>query len=47
MKDQATVFSSKPTSPVGIFANEDNIDESLDTEFKRTTINVLKELKAF
>lgn len=34
MKDQASNFSIKPTSPVEIFVSENYIDELQDTEIK-------------
>lgn len=33
-KGQATIFSPKPTSPVGMFANEDYLGEPQDLEVK-------------
>lgn len=41
MKDQASIFSLKYTSPVERFANENYLDELQDTEFTRTIIQVL------
>lgn len=34
VKDQATILSPKPSSPVEMLAKENHVDESLDTEFK-------------
>jgi hypothetical protein len=40
--DQASIFSLKP-SPLEMFTNENYVGELQDTEFKRTTINFIKE----
>lgn len=42
-----TIFYPKPSSPMEMFANEVNLDEPLDTEFKRTVLNSTKEFKEF
>lgn len=42
MKDQVRAFFPKPTIPVEMFANDNYLHELEDTEFKRTTINIIK-----
>lgn len=44
MKDQASVFSPKPTSPVEMLASENFLDEPQYREIKKN-INSLKDLK--
>lgn len=45
MRDIASIFFLKPTSPVQMLANENYLDELRNTEFKRTPINPFKEFK--
>lgn len=47
IKGQMTIFSPKPTSPMEMFANEIYLEETVDTEFKRTMVNSIKEYKEF
>jgi hypothetical protein len=47
MKHQANVLSPNPNSPVEMFANDQYLDETQDTEFKRIVIKFIKELKKF
>lgn len=47
MKEQASIFSLKPVSPVELFVNENFLDKLQNTEFKRTTVKFLKEFMEF
>lgn len=47
MKDQSSLFSPKPTSPVEMFVQENYLGGSEDTEFKITIINFIEEFKEF
>lgn len=42
MTVQDSTSSIKPTSPIGIFCNENSLDEPEDIVFKRTKVNFLK-----
>lgn len=45
MNSQDIMPPAKPITPINVFSNENYLDESLDTEFKRTIINLIKESK--
>lgn len=45
MKDQASVFSPKTTSPVEMFAKENYPVKLQDMECQRTIINIIKEFE--
>lgn len=47
MKDQASISPPKPTNPVEMFANEDYLDETQSTEFKRKIMNFVQKFKEF
>lgn len=46
-KDQGSILHPKSTSPTEIIASEKYLDESQDTKFKGTIINVTKEFEEF
>lgn len=45
IKYHRTTFSPKPSCPVETFANEIDINEFLDTKFKRTMVKSIMEFK--
>lgn len=47
MKDQASTYFPTSTSPVEVFANENDLDKSQNTKFKKKNQNLTKELKEF
>lgn len=47
MKDQVSIFSSKPTCPIEIFSKQNYLDEHQDSGFRRAIINSIKEIKKF
>lgn len=44
-KDKDSIYSPKSISPIETSADENYLDESHDTEFKRTFMNFIKKFK--
>lgn len=45
MNSQDIMSHTKSTCSIEVFSDEDYLNKSKDTEFKRTTISVIKEFK--